>query len=426
MTPPAQEPAALGDPSREAFPLPGYGPADTERFVAEPGQRPRPPFLRDRARVLHSAGLRRLAAKTQVVHAGWGDFPRTRLTHTLEVAQIGRELGAAVGADADLVETACLAHDIGHPPFGHNGERALDRLAAGIGGFQANAQTLRLVTRLEAKVVTGTDEGGLRSAGLNLTRATLDALTKYPWPAEAGEHGWGVYGEDWEVFAWFREPAPARRRCVEAQIMDAADDIAYSVHDVEDAIHGGFLNPAVLHAAPERAEIARIAHAVYLPDADPAECEAECGLLADDPCWPRRFDASLADLVRLKAMTSAFISEFTGAVEAATRAATPGRLTRYHGEVIVPWPGQRRMAVLKALAYRFVMTRAGAAAALEEQRSLLGALVSYYCDHPEQMAPHHRQRCEGGSGGLLRTAIDEVAELTDTSAWQRAQLVGLA
>ncbi len=230
-----------------------YDAAARERLVPEPPKRVdapvRTPFERDRARVVHAAASRRLAAKTQVVGPQTDDFVRNRLTHSLEVAQVARDLARALGCQPDICETAALAHDLGHPPFGHNGERVLAELSGDCGGFEGNAQTLRLLTRLEAK--TFDDAGG--SVGLNLTRATLDACTKYPWPRSAAEEPrgvhadgsprvvvkFGVYDDDRPVFDWLRAGVEGPAQCLEAQVMDLADDVAYSVHDVEDGIVAG-------------------------------------------------------------------------------------------------------------------------------------------------------------------------------------------
>ena len=172
-----------------------YDESARERIVEEPPKRVdapvRTPFERDRARLVHAAASRRLAAKTQVVGPRTDDFVRNRLTHSLEVAQVARDLSRALGSQPDIAETAALAHDLGHPPFGHNGERVLAELGESCGGFEGNAQTLRLLTRLEAK--TFSDDG--HSVGLNLTRATLDACTKYPWPLSAAEEPQGVHAD---------------------------------------------------------------------------------------------------------------------------------------------------------------------------------------------------------------------------------------
>ena len=259
----------------------GYEDADRERWAPEPPKRSsRTAFERDRARVLHSASLRRLAAKTQVVAPGTDDFVRNRLTHSLEVAQVGRELGKALAATLTS-STPRASPTTSGTRRSVTTERRLDEIAQTIGGFEGNAQTLRVLTRLEAKAAH--PDG--RTAGLNLTRASLDASTKYPWPRGDGTGKFGVYADDAEVFGWLRE-APARRRRLEAQVMDFADDVAYSVHDVEDAIVAERIGEdTVLSDRGERDKVAMLTRDWYLPGASPAEVLDALDRLRALPCW---------------------------------------------------------------------------------------------------------------------------------------------
>lgn len=404
---------------------PGYSPEDEERWVTEPLKRPgRTAFARDRARVLHSAAWRRLAAKTQVMIAGEGDFPRTRMTHSLECAQVGRELGAALGCDADLVEAACLAHDLGHPPFGHNGEDALDSICAGIGGFEGNAQTLRILTRLEAKALGRPHgDGPERSVGLNLTRAALDAATKYPWEQRPGTRKFGVYDEDLPVFEWMRAGAPAGRPPFEAQVMDWADDVAYCVHDVEDGIHAGLVDLAAVRDPDVGAALCALVAEQYLPGADGAQTAAALDRLLAAPFWPRRYDAGMRDLAALKDMTSHLIGRFTAAAEVTTRAAHPAEpLARYRGSLHVPDEVRHEVAVLKGIANLFVMQRSGSQEEYERQRTIIHELVSALVARGAAgLEPHMRPAWEqaGDDAARLRVAVDQVASLTDLSitAW---------
>ena len=347
---------------------PGYSTADTSRLSAEaPKPTRRSPFARDRARVLHSWALRRLADKTQVLLPGESDFPRTRLTHTLEVAQIAREIGESLGCDADLVDTAGLCHDLGHPPFGHNGEAALNLLATEIGGFEGNAQSFRVLTRLESKVF---EEG--RSFGLNLTRASLDATIKYPRLRTRGLVKYNAYADDREVYDWVRRGAPGERRCLEAQVMDWADDVAYSVHDVEDAIYSGFVRPRDLADDTHLAAVIEIALRDYAGRITEPELVAAVGRLRELPLWPRSFTGSMSALGRLKQMTSGLIGRFSEAATIATiEAAGAGPLTRYSADLEVPREQLAEVAVLKSVASHFVFTREGIAEVYADQRRLL-------------------------------------------------------
>jgi dGTPase len=389
-----------------------YDESATARWVAEPPKRAgRSDFERDRARVLHSAALRRLAVKTQVVTAGSADFPRTRLTHSLECAQIGRELGREIGCDPDLVDAACLAHDIGHSPFGHNGEFALDELAESCGGFEGNAQSLRLLTRLEPKVA---------GAGLNLTRATLDATLKYPWFSQGRGTKYGVYAEDAEVFGWIRQAAPAGRRCLEAQVMDWADDIAYSVHDLEDGFHAGLITFKSLNSLTERNVVSQTTAITYLGgDASVAELtEVLDALLALD-VWPASYDGGPDTVAALKNVTSELIGRFCVAAQQATRAAHPGRLTRYDADLIVPRQQRLECALLKGITAHYVMTRAGVIAAQARERELLAELAfAVERGAPGTLDPLLRPAWEAAASdpARRRVVIDQIASLTDTSA----------
>jgi dGTPase len=395
---------------------------DAQRWVAEPAKDTgygRSPFERDRARVLHSAAFRRLAAKTQVHtadRAATDDFLRTRLTHSLEVAQIAREMGARLGCDPDVVDVAGLAHDLGHPPFGHNGEAALNEVAASCGGFEGNAQTLRVLTRLEAKV---------DGAGLNLTRASLDATGKYPWPRRAGERKFGVYLDDLPVFGWLRADAPAddpQRRCLEAQVMDWADDVAYSVHDVEDGIYSGYVSLRVLlDDADERAALCADVAEAYSPESPSELGPVLVDLLADPVLGVLAgYDRSHQGQTALKRATSVLTGRFVAAAVGATQAKFgTGRLRRYAADLIVPRETRAQCALLKGIALRYVMRRRSAEDWYHRQREILVGLVHSLAGRgPDGLDPVFAPlwRAAPDDQARLRVVIDQVASLTDPAA----------
>jgi len=250
--------------------------ASRGRKVSEAESRTRTPFARDRDRIIHSTAFRRLKEKTQVFVAHEGDHFRTRLTHSLEVAQIARSVAAALGLDADLAETIALAHDLGHPPFGHAGEDELQILMADYGGFDHNVQTFRVVTKLERRYPS--------FDGLNLTWETLEGVIKHNGPVASK-----LDRPSWRAIAEFDQEYDLRLgtwASAEAQVAALADDIAYNNHDVDDGVQAGLFHLKELLDVPLIGPILRKTFADH-PGVDPGIIRLEAvrrmiGAMVDD------------------------------------------------------------------------------------------------------------------------------------------------
>ena len=331
-------------------------------------------FQRDRDRIIHSTAFRRLEYKTQVFVNHEGDYYRTRLTHTMEAAQVTRTLARTLGLNEDLAEAVALAHDLGHTPFGHAGERTLDRLMQPFGGFEHNAQSLRIVEVLEERYP--------RFRGLNLSWEVREGIVKHSTRYDRPQ-----------VAEYDASLAP----CLEAQIVDFADEIAYTAHDVDDGLESGMLDPDGLATVP------------LWSDALAAAGQGRVGGVSHCPALPGRPLADRCDGVR------------PGRIDPR---ADPGRRDRQpgcgaRGEAAAggvlagDGPGQRD---LKAFLYEHLYTHHRVTRMTQKADRIMSALFEVYMHEPRQLPPHTVRRIQQGEESVARVVADYIAGMTDRFA----------
>jgi len=415
-----------------------YTEHDRERYRAVEklsSDEERSEFERDRSRIIHSSAFRRLQGKTQVFAVGEGDFFRTRLTHSLEVAQIAKGLALRLGADPDLVESISLIHDIGHPPFGHSGEDELKRLMMPYGGFEANAQNVRVLTELETK--SG------RFKGLNLTRATIDGQLKYKnlfcrrdgLSREERQKLKFVYREDNAIVEWASKEA---RTCIEGnkrewksfecEIMDWADDIAYAVHDLEDGIHGGQITGDTLQEESDSREVVKKVGEKYEQSAkdvdnvwDSLVNELIAGYPAFQPYGPR--NSLMQRKSDRKALTSYLIGRFIKCSDRVKRGhlSTPLVSQRYLYAVHIPIRHRVEVDLIKGLIMKYVIESPQVRTLEEKARNIVRCLFLKFTrdDNAQHLLPNDWKEywCKAESkADKARVVSDYISGMTDSYA----------
>lgn len=403
---------------------------------------PRPASARDRDRIQYTSAFRRLAGITQVVSPTEGHVFHNRLTHTLEVAQIGRrlaqkvaadqpELAAAFGVDPEVVEAAALAHDLGHPPFGHATEKVLQEILEEMKfseSFEGNAQSFRIVTKLAVH---------RQNPGLNLTRATLNALLKYPCLREDAldpEHPkWGAYDSERSEFEWARKPYGAdRNKSAEAELMDWADDVAYSVHDIEDFYRAGFIPLDQLSGQDSR-ERDRFLAGTF------ARREREGIDANSSPTWDELTDAFVAlvtlfpfsspyrgtraDRALLREQTAFLINDYVSAIMLTSPATNRGRRVRIDDRV------RREVIMCKELTWYYVINRPTLVMQRRGGEQVIRELFAALMDAAESrlgyvMFPEgHQERLSNAATtpDRIRIVVDFIASMTEPQAIQTHQ-----
>ncbi len=406
-----------------------YSQDDKDRFPFSREKRKdddeRSAFEIDRSRIIHSSAFRRLQSKTQVFSLGEGDFLRTRLTHSLEVAQIGKGLALRLKADTDLVEAICLAHDLGHAPFGHAGGKALAERMRHKGGFEANAQNIQLLCKLEKRKDN--------YDGLNLTRATIDGILKYKekydpkknqpetekYDAKKNQRRfYYADGVSPEVIDWATKDSIPNAQSFECQIMDWADEIAYSVHDFEDALHAGLLsaseimNPALFDKVSKELREKKGWAQTLLEEQWQSLLKQIRGKIEPPSPNPRVKRANR------KQLTSVLIGEFIHNVK---RAEITGQSTdRYRYKLEIPVELRVRQQILNKIVDVMVMQSANVQTLEAKGVMFIKSLFDSLTSQPSEIFPDD-WRGEvlthlGNDEAIARLACDYVSGMTDTFA----------
>ncbi len=365
--------------AREASALASWAMASRDsrgRRHPEPEHPFRMAFQRDRDRIIHSSAFRRLEYKTQVFVNHEGDYYRTRLTHTVEAAQVTRTLARALGLNEDLAEAVALAHDLGHTPFGHAGERTLDRLMAPHGGFDHNSQSLRIVDQLEERYPT--------FHGLNLSWEVREGIVKHSTRYDRPQ---------------VREFDPALAPCLEAQVVDFADEIAYNAHDIDDGLKSGMLEPEELATVPLWADA--------MADVERRAARASLQI--------RRYQAVRLVIDRLvtdlRDTLLARLGELRIESVADVRRVKP-RLVEYSAEMT------ERNRELKTFLYDRLYTHFRVTRMTQKADRIMSALFEVYMQEPKQLPPHVLARAREDGETTARAIADYIAGMTDRFALQ--------
>lgn len=360
------------------------------RAIAQPSSSERSPFQRDKDRIIHSSAFRRLKGKTQVFVAHEGDYYRTRLTHSLEVSQIARSISRVLGLDEDLSECLALAHDLGHPPFGHSGEDALAACMAPYDGFDHNAQTLRIVTHLEGRYA--------EFEGLNLTWETLEGIAKHNGPlvtkpSDVADLPWAIKAiPNWESLELGTFAGP------EAQVAALADDIAYNNHDIDDGLRAGLFTVADVTDVPIVGEAFADVRRRY-PD------------LSED----RVIHEAVRDLIGL--MVADVLAETRARLEARNPQSADDIRAMDHPVCEFSEDFRQKEAPLRKFLYENMYRHYKVNRMMGQASRVVKELFELFIADPDILPTDLRNQCSGAnSAQTARVVCDHIAGMTDSYA----------